>query len=346
MKQSKFFHYFPIPTFLAMKDVGLSIDNSCVRFIEIVDSDEKVTVTKYGTVEFPPQAIIEGEIVNTEGVKAALTSIRTQHGIHFSQFALPDDKVYVFKLRLPSIPENEVKSALEFKIDENIPLAAPEAIFDYVIVGNQDSLGIDVVVSAVARNTSQAYNELLKASGIQPLHFGLESQAIANAVVPHLETGTFIIINFFPHKTTISIVEKNVVQFSLSLRKEGITEASTGNESFVSGNGAAESTVPPKYLSGIRQELERVLNYWHDKSAMKGSDWNYKVIICGAEALNPAFVESFSKLIETPVLVANPWCNVYPDETHVPPISKEESFKYAAAIGLAIGNRITPHTND
>jgi Tfp pilus assembly PilM family ATPase len=312
-----------------MPAAGLSVNDEGVRFVHISDIDGAAKVESFGSADFPAGAVVNGEIRDEAAVANAFAALKKQYGLRFVRAAISDDAVYLFRLNLPLISESDVRSAIEFKLEENVPIPAGDAIFDYSIANRNDVLGTtEAVVAAVASKTSESYLDTMKSAGLSPLRLNLESQAIAHAVVPKAERGTVLVAHFAHTKTLLFLVQGGMVQFSFTLPVEERADP-------------AGAQSPQKYqkLVLVREGIERIVNYWKDTMPLPaGESFSFKVIASGGEALDAEFVSKFASLAGQPVEVADPWQNVFDSNDAAPPIPKEDSFRYAAAIGVALAN--------
>jgi Tfp pilus assembly PilM family ATPase len=64
------------------------------------------------------------------------------------------------------------------------------------------------------------------------------------------------------------------------------------------------------------------------------------VILCGGSSNLKGFPEYITETLGIPAVRGNVWENVFSLEDTVPPIDRQHSFGYAAAIGLALRKTI------
>src|SRR3989344_1694036 len=114
-----------------------------------------------------------------------------------------------------NLPVKEVQSLLEFRLEENVPISAREAIFDYVILADNDSPhSAKVVVAAYQRETIMQYYEVCRAAGLTPLSFEVEAQAMARSVVPQAMIGSVMLIDFGKTRTGVGIVNQGSLLYT------------------------------------------------------------------------------------------------------------------------------------
>jgi len=346
-----FLDYFPAPKFLEMPATGLAISDSSVRFVEFEKIRNSLTLGNYAEELMPPGTISGGFVNNQAELVKILRRIKEKFNLQFVRTALPEEKAYLFKTTIPTVPDNEIRSALEFKIEENAPIAVSEAVFDYTIVKRKDRKKddhINLVVSVLPIKVVNTYLESLHAAGLQPLLFEIESQAIARSVIPKDEDGGFLIMNLSQRKTSLYIVSDNVVQFTstVSIGSESLKTAPT--DIFVEQREGAKTEKNKKYVesflsqypgaAAIKDEIEKLYNYWHGHKDEEGKMESKikKIIICGDDSYREGLVRYLSFSLEIPVELANVWANVFSFDNYVPDISYKDSLRFSAAIGLTL----------
>ncbi|NDF13372.1 MAG: hypothetical protein EB060_11240 [Proteobacteria bacterium] len=61
-------------------------------------------------------------------------SVKKELGLSFVQVTLPEDKAYIFRTSIPKVSEAQVRQAIEFQLEENVPLSPAEAVFDFIVL--------------------------------------------------------------------------------------------------------------------------------------------------------------------------------------------------------------------
>ena len=191
--------YFPPPRFLEMPAVGIDISDFSVKFAELKKTNDGMVLRKYGGSKIPPGIVVSGSIVKANELRDILSSLKDKYELGLVRASLPEEKGYMFATRIPKMKDDDIKGALEFKLEENVPISPSEVIFDYDVVDTADkSVGdlVDVVVSVFPRKEVQNYTRLLQDAGLTPLSLEIEAQATARAIVPHKDTGTYLVVDF------------------------------------------------------------------------------------------------------------------------------------------------------
>ena len=353
-----FFKYFPPPAFLTMPAIGINITDEFVRVIEFKQTTKGLTLGKYKEYKIPKDVIENSEIKNKDVLVGLLVEVKKDFGYKFVRVALPEEKTYVFRTDLPHVPDEAVPSAIEFKIQENVPISPAEAVFDYSIISRATDR-IDVSVTVVPQTLVAQYTEICNAAGLTPISFKVESQAIARAIIINGDMTTSLIINFGDRQTGFYIVSNGVVQFSSTLKLGGDSLTSLIERYFkVPYEKAVEMKRTKAFaknsentefmytignsLSIVKDEINKVQVYWRtyttdkEKTAEKNIE---RIILCGEDVIFAGIDRYLSLNVGLPVEVARVWGNAFDVSHYIPELPMVDSLNYAAAIGLALGPR-------
>lgn len=344
------FQYFPVPQFLSLPSVGLGFSNSMIRFAELDRAGSEFKVGRFGQAELPEGVIEEGIIANKPELVRVLTELRQKHNLHFVRASLPEERVYLFRTELPYMDEADIRGAVRYKIQENVPISLNDAVFDYHFIKQPDPKDkkIELGVAVMSTNVVSAYVDVMHEAGLVPLKLRIESQAIAHAVIPSDDPRAYILVGIQEDKTILAIVSENVVQFSSTLPITGkqIVAAIQKNfnvdesEARIIRQGKEERDRDQLFAalansaSVIRDEIQRLLNYWEGHGDPDHKQIT-KIMLSGSDALL-GFDDYLNQSVGIPAEVANVWVNILSLDKTVPVIPKHDSLDYASALGLAL----------
>ena len=131
MFKDSFNRFFPVPKFLTLPSFGLDISDESIKFIEFVRAKNGIKVNRYGEKKIPPGIIESGKIKDRARLHDVLISLREEEGIKSVRVSLPEEQVYLFNLKLEKGGLENVRESIELSLEENIPIPAADAIFDY-----------------------------------------------------------------------------------------------------------------------------------------------------------------------------------------------------------------------
>ncbi len=321
MNLKKIFKAFPPPKFLDIPSAGICISDTSIRCMKFTKKNGILYLEKYFEKPLSKGTIVDGQIYNAEEVIGVLSDLKKDLKLNYVKMSLPEEKAYLFTAKIPKVGNDEIKSAVESKIEENVPVSPLELTFDYRLFERQDDKElIDVVVSAIPITLVDSYVDIAEKSGLSLLSLEMESQSIARSILPSNYTDTALIINFSTEKVGLYVASSRVVRFASTISTKG---ESANNPSFV------------------MQEIKRLYIYWHtlkenvDRLDKKIS----QIYICG-EGFDEDMISFISSKSKTPTNLANVWLNVFDINKNLPEVSFNDSLKYAGSIGLAIPSKI------
>ncbi len=317
MHSSLFFKLFPPPKFMVMKHAGLDISDDAVHCLEYsCGRAPDLRITKHKTVEIPENLINGGEIADDKAFSAILTKFDKENDLTYVKVSVPEEKAYLFQTDVVGDNPRAIAQNIEFKLEENVPLAVADAVFYFDILPMSVTGGVlRASVSVVPRVYVEKVILLLRDSGISPMAFEVVPKAIARAIIPANSTNTILIIQVMNKKTGMYIVAGGVVCFTST-----VAWGSRGEESGI---------------SLLVKEIGRIYEYWASHG-IAGSEIK-QVIMVGRDA--PKFLEKIKSTaaeVGLSVSLGNVWNNAFSIDKYIPSISREDSLDYAVAAGLAM----------
>src|SRR3989344_19894 len=180
---SKFFlHFFPMPRFFAAPSFGLDISDESIKFVELLDTRIGMKMGKHGERVIPPGIIESGKIKDPKGMEEILVKLRKEVGIKSVRVSLPEEQIYLFKLKLDKVGMKHIRESIELVLEEHVPITAEDAIFDYEIL-SEDVEHLELEVATIPKGVIENYLMIFKNSNIEVQSCELEAQAISRAVL-------------------------------------------------------------------------------------------------------------------------------------------------------------------
>jgi Tfp pilus assembly PilM family ATPase len=323
-----FLDFFPTPKFLDIPFVGLSISGSAIHFIEFVKKHGQVTLGNYGEKKLSSGAIVEGYIKNPQEIIKALKDLRPVFGSRFVKATLPEERSYLFKTKIPKVAENEIRSSIEFTIEENVPITLAEAVFDYTLLSAEDPAEdkLNVMVSVLPSQIVLSYINVLEGAGLVPLSLEIESQAIARALVHSEDKRTHLIVHFEKNKTGLYIVCNGVVEFSSTLSSG---ENPSQNDKQINVRESVDAIA-------LRDEIKKISLYWETNHGHQDNKKIERVIVCGEIEDRKETIEYVRSSLKASIELANVWSNIFSFDSYIPKLPHKDSFAFAPAVGLAL----------
>jgi len=357
MKLPDLIRIFPVPEYIEPPVLGLDISDRSIKYAELALRDNHLELKEFGSRIIPEGLIKSGEIINKSALMEYLKVNLNEFSGRGISLSLPEEKVFVNLVTLPLMPETSIHEALELQLEEHIPLAAADAVFDFELVpSSTDSKDhLDVILVALPKKLVEDYSDVVKAVGLRPYVFEMETEALIRSILPKDEEETVMIMDFGRTRTSFAIVSGGMIRFTstVSMAGEALDAALAkifnvdlfSAERFKKERGFVRTKENQEVfdallpvISAVKEEILRHLMYWKDHSehAHNSKAEISKLYLCGGESNLAGLSEYLSYDLKLPVRAANPWVNITSFEKYIPAINAKESLSYATALGLAL----------
>lgn len=354
---SRFFlRFFPPPKFLVTPSFGIDISDESLKYVELIVTRDGIRMGKYGERKISPGIIESGKIKNLVKLKDVLTALSKEMGIKFVRVSLPEEQVYLFRLRLGKAGLKSPREGIELALEEHIPITAEDAIFDYDLI-EEDKESLEVQVAAISKNVIENYISVFRDSFISIQSLELEAQAISRAVIKKGDLETYMIVDFGQTRTGIFIVSRGVVTFTSTLDIGGMSlnnmimknfnvsleEANKMKRQYGLSRNVENREIFSVLLNSVsvlRDEIDKHFLYWNTHKDEEGKDHPKikKIILCGGDSNLIGLADYISISMKSEVAMADVWINIAEKGKYVPEINFNQSLTFAAALGLALGD--------
>ena len=352
---SKLARVFPPPSFMTMPNLGVDISDASLKYIQFKRDGHQLALTQWGDVPIPPETVKRGDLINAKALEGVLKELKKKVGVPYVRISLPEERAYLFETTIPkATAAKDVHNALEFRLEENVPISPRDALFDYTIVSvNTELQELRVSVAVYARDTIVGYYEACRGAGLVPLSFEVESQAIARAVMPKGGSETYMIVDFGQTRTGVGIVHKGSLMFTSTIDIGGaqmsdalrhilgdkdeseLTRIKNEQGLLRSSDSEAHAALLVPIMA-LKDELNMRINYWNLRGENIHERAIQKVVLCGGSVNLAGLPEFLTEELEISTERALVWQSAFSVHEVVPPITRRYSYGYATAIGLAL----------
>lgn len=360
---------------------GLAVDDSSLKIAHLKKKGRFLSLSSWGSFPLKPGSIQDGEIKNkkelVEVIKNSLGRVKGRKlGVKNIIASLPEQKAFLQVIQMPKMKPEELRGAIRFEAENYIPLPIEDVYLDFeIVVPLRDHLDhLDVLISALPRETIDSYMECFREAGLLPLALEIESQSIARAMIKNQvapfsvlladvgqsSTG-FSIFSGYSLRLTSSIPVSldNFTKATAKTFKVADKEAEKMNQAYGIG-GAAPKEKSPKnkktgkdeiknaiseavtpVLTDLKEQIQKYLDYYRTHSShehlLERNKYVEKVILSGPGAALKGLSDFLSLELQIPVELGNPWINILEEPLkEVPGLPFEESLSYASVLGLAL----------
>ena len=354
--------YKNIPSF------GLDISDFSIKIAQLKKKRNGFELKSANRFSLPEGVIQEGEIKNEKKLiemlkKAILETKGEKIKTKYAVCSLPEQHAFVKVIKFPKMAINEVKEAIKWEAEANIPFSLDEVYFSWQIVSPQDENDhIDVLINAVPRKLVNKYLEVLKSAGIEPIVFEVESTAITRSLIKEgAVVKPILIIDLGFNRTSFVIFSKNGICFTnstsvvsnrqmfediaqklnIDFKKAQSLKFKIGIDGEDENKNVFNALLPS--LTKLSEKIKECISF-HQEYGEKESGYSgiSEIILCGGGANLKGLAEYISARTKIPASMGNPWVNILPDKKgkmdlgKIPIISYDESLAYATVLGLAI----------
>jgi type IV pilus assembly protein PilM len=217
--------------------IGLDIGSSAVKAVELKPSGKGYKVTAFGAEPVPPDAIVDGAIIDATSVADAIRRVFDSHKFFKTKevcASLSGNAVIVKKITLPVMTENELAESIYWEAEQYIPFDIQDVNLDYQILdpgtGPNSRGSMDVLLVAAKKEKIGDYTSVIAQSGRTPVVVDVDAFALQNAFEVNygLEAGrTVVLLNAGASAINISILQGDQAVFTrdISMGGNAYTEA-------------------------------------------------------------------------------------------------------------------------
>jgi len=339
--------------------MGLDLSDLSIKVAKFEDEGGEQKVISYGSVKIPMGSISDGEIKKKDQVILAIKKLVQQAGPRKLKTkkvicSLPETKAFLRIITIPTMNVDEVKEAVKWEMEANIPLPLDQVYYDWQILEKnlvEEKNKISLLVVAISKPVVDEIINVLESAGLQPVGLEIESIAQARSLVDEKkEDKTVLIVDIGDRRTSFLITKNNIPCFTSSIPISGqsmtdaiskglsipLDEAENMKLNYGIGsdfkNDAIFNAVKP-VLDSFSSEIERSIDFF-----ISGLQYSTKVdsiIVCGGGANAKGLIPYISKKIGRELELGNSWVNIRTGKS-LPLIERNESVQYSTALGLAL----------
>jgi type IV pilus assembly protein PilM len=354
--------YRNIPAF------GLDISDSSIKIAQLEKKGRGFKLKNFNRFALPAGIVEEGEIKDEkkliEKLKESISGVKGEKiKTKYAVCSLPEQHAFVKVINFPKMTIEEIKRAIKWEAEANIPFSLDEVYLTWQIVSPwQNSSHVDVLVNAVPKKLVDKYLEVLRAANIEPVVFEVESAATARSLIsggkvvkPALiidlgfDRTSFIIFSgdsiCFTNSTSMvsnkSMLEDLAQKLNIDFKKAQSLKFKIGL-----GKTEEEQEIFNALLPSLTKLLEKIKECisFHQEHADKdgGCTGINEIILCGGGANLKGISEYLTSRLKIPVAAGNPWINIFSNKNKkhdfkkLPPVPYEESLAYSTVLGLAL----------
>jgi type IV pilus assembly protein PilM len=305
--------------------VGLDLDGAFVAAVQTSSG----RISRAASLDLPSGLITDGEVTDVEGLASSLKSFFKENGLPTRvRLGVSNQQIVVRHLDLPYIEKDEeLAAAVRFQAAEAIAMPLEEAVLDFQVVGERESLEgskrLRVVVVAARKAMIERFVDSVRGAGLKPEGIDLNAFALVRAlakpgaepepVVPGaIATGqTACVYCHLGGVTNLAVAVGNECLFTRPLstdwREEGELVA-----------------------SALAEEIRLSIDFYMAQPDARPVG---EVQLSGPGSTLEGLAEDLNALIHLPVAVADPLGGLEVNGS----LDDEDPHRHTVAAGLALG---------
>jgi len=312
--------------------LGLDISSTSVKLLELSKSGARYRVESYGVEPLPPNAVVEKNISDVEGVGDAVKRLiaRAKANSRTCAVAVAGSAVITKTIEMDaSLSDDEMENQITVEADQYIPYPLDEVAIDFEVMGlaEESTDQVEVLLAACRRENVELREASLELGGVKPRVVDIEAHAMKRAfelVQPQLganpEDLVVAIIDIGATMTTLSVLadDKSIYtreqlfggkqlteeiqrRYGLSFEEAGLAKKRGGLPDDY------EQEVLQPFKEAVLQQVTRSLQFFFSSSQYDDVDY---IVLAGGTASIEGMAEMIENKLGTPTIIANPFLDM------------------------------------
>lgn len=340
--------------------IGLDIGSSHVKVLELEQTKTGARrLVNFGMVRLPPEAIVDGAVMNTNAVVDAIRELISRHKIRTREVvaSVSGHSVIIKRINLPVMTPEELDESIQWEAEQYIPFDVNDVNIDVQILDETgDEAGqMEVLLVAARKELINEYVSLIHEAGLVPTVIDVDAFAVENAYELNYDSteDTVALVNVGASTVNINVIRNGNTAFTRDVGMGGrqVTEEiqRSLNISFeeaeamkIGGDERDANAVVPEEIEGvirtvsesIATEIHRSLDFYLSTAS---GDRLARVYLSGGGARTPGLSGAIARLTHSNIEILDPFRRIEVDERTFNPRYLQDSAPQAAvAVGLSL----------
>lgn len=328
---------------------GLDIGTSSIKIAQLKKSFGKFELIAFGSA--PVESGVSQSDSAIDKKKISEEVKRLVHSMHLVTknvvVSLPGSSVFTTVIKLPKMPMSELKKAISFQAEQNIPLKITDVRIDWQIIGESPNSGeVSVMIIAAPIIKTKKVADIVEDAGLDIQAVEINALAVSRSL--QANEPLYAVVDIGTYTTEITVVQSNVMTLTRSIPVGGqvMTRAIAQDlnieedqaEQFKLKFGVDKERMEGKLfkaakpiLKNLTEEIERSIKYYSDQY-----NQNVTIIKLTGGGSKTIGIQGFiADQLGMNVVYGNPWAMV----VHKPDITNQlnqNAPEFAVAVGLAM----------
>jgi len=312
--------------------LGIDISSTSVKLLELSRSGSRYRVESYAVEPLPPNAVVEKNIAELEGVGLALSRLlaKARTNIKSAAVAVSGSAVITKSIEMEAgLSDDELENQLKIEADQYIPYPLEEVAIDFEVQGPaaRSPGRVEVLLAACRKENVEIREAALALAGLSAKLVDVEAYALERSfglVAPQLGSGhdelTVALVDIGATMTTLSVLhngrtiytreqlfggrqltEEIQRRYGLSMEEAGLAKKQGGLPDDY------DSEVLQPFKEAVVQQVSRSLQFFFAAGQFHDVDY---ILLAGGTASIPGLDRLIQQKIGTQTLVANPFADM------------------------------------
>lgn len=336
--------------------VGLDIGSSFIKVAELKIGAKGHVLNKFAMAQVAPGTIVEGRVVNMEGLAADIKALFKSQRIREKNVAISTGghSVVIKTINMQNKPEKELHEAIYAEAEQYIPYDIDDVNIDYQVLGQSEFSAeqVNVLIVAVKKDLVAEYIELIQKAGLNPKIIDVDTFALQNVyeILPYENREKItLLVDVGASKTSLNIIKANsslMMRDTVSGTNQIIDEIRsqyeiTIDEAYQAANGELETIGTDKIediaFKTAQSWCAEILEVVNTFEAGTNNEKVEKIILSGGGAFSKGLQDTLLSELEADVSIMNPFEGLIVNESKFPDSFITKAAPLAPiAIGLAL----------
>lgn len=256
--------------------IGLDIGSSSIKVCQLKETRRAYTLQCFGTIPLPPEAIVDGSIMNATAVVDAVRELMASQRLKQKDIAVSvsGHSVILRKISLPVMTREELDESIQWEAEQYIPFDINDVNIDVAILNEHNDQGqMDVLLVAAKKDMINDYMNVVRESGLVAQVVDVDSFAVQNAfeVNYSLPVGeTVALINVGAAVVNINVVHSGMSAFTRDIAQGGNQYTDEIQKQLnvsydeaealkIGGGGGDQDSVVPQEVERVMQQVSETI---------------------------------------------------------------------------------------
>ena len=307
--------------------VGLDIGSSCIKAAELKITGKGVILHKFGMARIAPGTIVEGRIIDMEGLAGEIRALFKSQKIHEKNVAISTGghSVVIKTINITTRPEKQLHDTISSESEQYIPYDIDDVNIDYQVLEKSEfsTEQMSVLVVAVKKDLVEEYIDLIHMAGLNPKIIDVDTFALQNAyetLPSESQEETILLVDIGASKTSLNILKEKtslMMRDTVSGTNQIIEEISrqfdiSADEAEQIVNGGTNDIVGQDSIQEICNSISQkwcaeICEVVNTYQASADSDTIGKIVLSGGGVFIKGFKDLLLSELDAEVSIINPF---------------------------------------